>query len=159
MLKGTTTVNSSLVSPPCRTSVPILTPRTISQLLRASSASKSLLFSLGKPVAQRTIIDKWLELDRATGMGVVAGDMAVVVAKKAVALIEEMEEEKVEEDEVKEEPPWPMALTLLMSQDLSLTKNGELSQARADDMSIKSAIGSVAVPTKEVQERSPQPLP
>jgi hypothetical protein len=95
MLKGTTTVNSSLVSPPCRTSVPILTPRTISGLLRASSASKSLLSSLGKPVAQHTMVNEWLELDLATGMGVVAGDMAVVMTEKAVALVKEMEEDEI----------------------------------------------------------------
>jgi hypothetical protein len=51
-----------------------------------------------------------------------------------------------------------MALTFPMSLDPSLAKNGELSQARANDMSTKSAIGSVAAPTKEVQEKSPQPL-
>jgi hypothetical protein len=73
----------------------------------------------------------------------------------AVALVKEMEEDKVE---VEEEPPWPMTLTLLMSLDLSLTKNGDLSQVRANNMSTKSAIKSVAVPTKEVQEKSPQPL-
>jgi hypothetical protein len=79
---------------------------------------------------------------------------------EAVALVEEMEEDKVKEDEVEEEPPWPMALTFLMSLlDLSLTKNGELSQARADDTSMKNAIGSTVVLTKEAQEKLPQPLP
>jgi hypothetical protein len=114
--------------------------------------------SLGKPVAQRTMVGEWLELDQATGMEVVAGDMAVVVAQKAVALVKEMEEDEVKEDGVEEEPPWPMASTFKMSLDPSLTKNGELSQARADDMSTKSAIGSAAAPTKEFKEKSPQPL-
>jgi hypothetical protein len=85
--------------------------------------------------------------------------MAMVVVEKTLALVKEMEEDEVEEDKVEEEPPWPMVLTSLMSPDLSLTKNGELSQARADDMSMKSAIGSVAAPTKEVEEKLPQPLP
>jgi hypothetical protein len=66
-------------------------------------------------------------MDQETGMEVVDGDMAVVVAEKAVALAQDMEEEVVKEDEVEEEPLWPMAFAFLMSLDLSLTKNGELS--------------------------------
>jgi hypothetical protein len=77
--------------------------------------------------------------------------MTAIKSKEAV-------DKEEDQAEVVEEPPWPMALTFLTSLDPSLTKNGELSQARANDMSTKSAIGSVAEPTKEAEEKSPQPL-
>jgi hypothetical protein len=78
---------------------------------------------------------------------------------KAEAKAEEAaEEDEAEEAEVVEEPPWPMALTFQTSLGPSQTKSGELSRARAMDMSTESATGSVAAPTKETQEKSLQPL-
>jgi hypothetical protein len=85
-----------------------------------------------------------------------AEEMTAIEAEEAVE--EEEEEDEAKEAEVVEEPPWPMASTFQTSLGPSLTKNGELSQARAEDMSTKSATGSVAVPTKETQGKSPQPL-
>ena len=98
-----------------------------------------------------------LELEQATAVEVVAEDMAVVKVKEALALlVKEMEEDLMEEEEeVEKEPLWQMSLTLLMSLDPSLTKNGELSQVRTNDTSTKSA--SALAQTKELlQEKSPQ---
>jgi hypothetical protein len=114
-----------------------------------------LSFSLENPVPLLVVADEYLEPEPNTAEEVVAGDVAVVEAEKAVAMVEE--EDVVEEDEVEEEDPlWLMASTFQMSLDLSLTKNGELSPVRADDMSTKSASGNAPVQTKEIQEKSPQ---
>ncbi len=92
--------------------------------------------------------------DRVTDMTAEAEEMTAIEAEEAV----EEEEDEAEEAELVEEPPRPMASTFQTSLGPSQTKSGELSQARAVDMSTKSATGSVAVPTKEIQEKSPQPL-
>lgn len=122
-----------------------------------SSASKSRSVSRRRIPSPYIANKHLLELEQATAVEVVAEDMAVVKVKEALALlVKEMEEDLMEEEEeVEKEPLWQMSLTLLMSLDPSLTKNGELSQVRTNDTSTKSA--SALAQTKELlQEKSPQ---
>ena len=102
------------------------TPREILLPLLASSVSKSPSFSLEKPAAlEQALADALRGLGQATTMEEWAEAEAedVAMAKEAETLAEDVEEDVVaEEEDVEEEPSWPMASTFLTPAERSLER-------------------------------------